>query len=198
MIKINLLPVKEARKRTTIQNQLVVAVIVLLVVVVGIIYIAILRKNEISDLNQQLTDNQEKLRHLQEVSKKVEQFKKDNENLNQKIGVIKGLEGGRDWYLQVLDQLSEVKPKEVWIDELKTPSIRENAAGTWEIKGGATEKDQISNFMSNLEKKGNYFGAISLKKVERAKGTEALGAPYYKYEMSVQIKSPPQTEAGAG
>jgi len=198
MIKINLLPVKEARKRTTIQNQLVLAVVALLVVVVGVFYVAYMRKKEISHLNNTVAQKQQRLKDLQEVQKKVEQFKKDNENLTQKIGVIAGLENGRDWYLQVLDQMSEAIPKEVWVDELKTPTAKDMSKGFWELKGGALEKDQISNFMSNMDKKTNYFSVISLKRVERQKATVEINVPYYKYEMSVQIKGAPQVQPGAG
>jgi type IV pilus assembly protein PilN len=198
MIKINLLPVKEAKKRTTIQNQLVLAVVVLLVVIAGVIYMGYIRKKEISHLNNTVAQKQQRLRDLQEVQKKVEQFKKDNENLSQKISVIAGLENGRDWYLQVLDQISEAIPKEVWIDELKTPVAKDMSKGFWEIKGGALEKDQISNFMSNMEKKNKYFSVVSLKRVERQKATTEINVPYYRYEMSIQIKGAPQVQPGAG
>ena len=198
MIKINLLPVKEAKKRTTIQNQLVVAVIVLLVVIIGVGYKAYSRKKQISDLNNQLAQKKKDLAELQNVQKKVEQFKKDNDNLSQKIGVISGLENGRDWYLQIIDQISEAIPKEVWINELKTPAAKDVSRAPWEIKGGAMEKDQISNFMSNMEKQNKYFGVISLKKVNRQKGSAEVAAPYYEYDMTIQVKSPPQVEPGAG
>jgi type IV pilus assembly protein PilN len=199
MIKINLLPVKEAKRKTTIQNQLVVAVIVLLVVLAGIGYMIWTRKSEISDLQNQQSQKQNELTELTNVQKKVEQFKKDNENLAQKIGVIAGLEGGRDWYLQIIDQISDSIPREVWIDSLRTSTGRATGETQWEFGGGALEKDQISNFMSNMEKKNKYFGVISLKRVERAKGGTGtpMSGPYYKYEMSIQIKSPPKAEPGA-
>jgi type IV pilus assembly protein PilN len=199
MIKINLLPVKEAKRKTTIQNQLIVAAIVLILVLVGIAYMIYMRKSEISDLQNRQTAKQQRLTELTQVQKKVEQFKKDNDNLAQKIGVISGLEDGRDWYLQIVDQLTEAIPPEVWIDSLRTASSQGNSQ-QWELSGGALEKDQISNFMSNLEKKNKFFGIISLKRVERAKGGGAapVSGPYYKYDMNIQIKSPPKSEPGAG
>ena len=197
MIKINLLAVKEAKRKTTIQNQLVVAVIVLLAVLVGIGFMIYTRKSEISNLQDTQAKKQTELTDLTAVQKKVEQFKKDNDNLAQKIGVIAGLEGGRDWYLQIVDQLSDSIPREVWIETLSTTG-RTAGDTQWDLSGGALEKDQISNFMSNLEKKGKYFGIISLKRVERAKASPAgaVSVPYYKYDMSIQIKSPPKAEPG--
>ena len=164
MIKINLLPVKEAKRKTTIQNQLVVAVIVLLVVLAGIGYMIYMRKSTISNLQSEQARKQTDLTNLTSVQKKVEQFKKDNENLTQKIDVITGLENGRDWYLQIVDQISETIPREVWIDSLRA-SAEKTGGAVWDISGGALEKDQISNFMSNMEKKDKFFGIISLKRV---------------------------------
>ena len=198
MIKINLLPVKEAKRKTTIQNQLVVAVIVLLVVLAGIGYMIFMRKSEISNLQNQQAQKQKELTDLTSVQKKVEQFKKDNENLTQKIDVITGLENGRDWYLQIIDQISETIPREVWIDTLRV-SAGKGGGAQWDLSGGALEKDQISNFMSNMEKKDKFFGIISLKRVERAKGgvSAPVTVPFYKFDMSIQIKSPPKAEPGA-
>lgn len=199
MIKINLLPVKEAKRKTTIQNQLVVAVIVLLVVLAGIGYMIYMRKSEISDLQNLQGQKQKELVDLTAVQKKVEQFKKDNDNLAQKIGVIAGLEGGRDWYLQIIDQISESIPREAWVDTMRTSKGRTAGDSQWDVVGGALEKDQISNFMSNLEKMSKYFGIVSLKRVERSKGgsNAPVAVPFYKYEMTIQIKSPPKAEPGA-
>ncbi len=201
MIKINLLAVKEAKKRANAQNQLVAVVIVFVIVFVGIGYIAFSRRGNINRLNEEIAQKQRDLTRLQETQKKVEQFKKDNENLQQKITVITDLETGRDWYLQILDQLSEAMPEGVWITTLDTPKGGKGGAsiysGNWEIKGGAQDKDQVGNLISNLEKRNKFFTAVVLKKITKQAGGEETGT-YFKYEMSITITKPPKAEAEAG
>jgi len=200
MIKINLLPVKEAKKRATAQNQLIAAVIVFLIVFAGIGYIAFSRRGTITRLNNEIAQKNKDLNRLTETQKKVEQFKKDNDNLLQKITVITDLETGRDWYIQIIDQLSEAMPEGVWLTSLDTPRGGKAGssiyAGNWELKGGAREKDQVGNLISNLEKRNKYFAAVMLKKITKqsSSGEEV----YYRYEMSITIAKPPKAEAQAG
>jgi len=198
MIKINLLPVKEAKKKATLQNQIVVVIVVLLVVLAGIIYMVVARKGQINSLDNTIAQKKKELAELQSIQKQMEQYKKDNEILQKKIEVITGLERGRDWYLQLIDQLSEAIPQNetgqnaVWIDNLITGKGESTGAlynTAWELKGGATEKDQISNFISNLEKRNKYFGVVNLKKVE-LQAKSGLGSPFYQYQMSVEVKKP--------
>jgi len=199
MIKINLLPVKEAKKRATAQNQMIIAFLTFLIVFVGVGYIAYARKATITRLSREISQKQKDLTRLQETQKKVEQFKKDNDNLQQKISVITSLETGRDWYLQIIDQLSEAMPEGVWIDSLDTPRGTRSGGiygGNWEIKGGALEKDQIGNLISNLEKRGKFFTVVSLKRI--AKQTKPDIGTFYNYEMSITVSQPPKAVAEAG
>lgn len=197
MIKINLLPVKEAKKKATLQNQIIAAGIVLLVVIIGVGYIAYLRKQTINRLNQEIAAQNKRLAELKEIQKKSEEFKKANEELAQKIGVITDLETGRDWYLQIIDQLSEAMPEGVWIDSLSALSkggLIYNA--TWEIKGGALEKDQVGNLISNLESRNKYFKSVSLKKISKT-NRSGLGI-CFSYEISITVNQPPKPKIEAG
>jgi len=199
MIKINLLAVKEAKKRATAQNQLIAAAIVFLVVFAGIGYIAFSRTQTVKRLDKEIADKQQELKRLQETQKKVEKFKKDNADLQQKISVITSLETGRDWYLQIIDQLSEAAPEGLWIETLDTPKGSKSAtiySGGWLIKGGALEKDQIGNLISNLENRSKYFAAVSLKKITKASRAD-LGT-YYTYDITITVNQPPKAEAEAG
>ncbi len=200
MIKINLLAVKEAKKRATAQNQVIAAGIVFLVVIVGVGYLAILRTRTISRLNGEISQTTVELARLEATKKKVEQFRKANDNLQQQISVITSLETGRDWYLQILDQISDATPEGVWVDTLNTPKGSKTGggiySGSWEIKGGAWEKDQIGNLISNLENRTGYFGSVTLKKI--AKGNKADLGEFYSYEMSITVNKPPAAAAEAG
>jgi len=196
MIKINLLPVKEKKKQATIERQIVAAIVVLLAVLAATGYMVVMRKATIKDQQKLIANNQKELERLKGVQTKVEQFKKDNENLSEKIRVISGLESGRDWYLQILDQMSDCMPREVWIESLNTPAGSSIYTSQWQIRGSALEKDQISNFMSNMERKTSYFGIISLKRVDKVRGSSDSGS-YYSFEMSIQVKSPPQARPEA-
>ena len=79
--------------------------------------------------------------------------------------MITNLETGRDWYLQLIDQIGEAMPEGVWIDNLDTPRGKGATIynGSWEIQGQALEKDQIGNLISNLEKRNKYFLAVTLQ-----------------------------------
>jgi len=197
MIKINLLPVKEAKKKATVQNQLIGIAIVFMVVFAGLGYRAYTQIDKTKQLNNDIAQKQKELADLKEIQKKVEQFKKDNENLTQKISVITDLETGRDWYLQIIDQLSEAMPEGVWIESLNTGGKGANIyQSPWEIKGGALERDQVGNLISNLESRNKFFSSVSLKKITKSNKPDV--GEYFPYELSITVTKPPKAEIEGG
>jgi len=194
MIKINLLPVKEEKKRVTIERQLITLVVVILVTLVGVGYTAYLRKSQIKRLQGEIASKQSELQRLKKVQEKVNEFKKANEDLEKKIAVITSLEKGRDWYLQIIDQLAQAVPEGVWIVFLDTPKGTRTGAiysGAWRVKGGALDKDLVSNFILEIKRRDKYFAGVYLRKITLArKKTGAVS--YYEFDMDVRVKAPAQ------
>jgi len=194
MIKINLLPVKEEKKRVTIERQLITLVVVILVTLVGVGYTAYLRKSQIKRLQGEIASKQSELQRLKKIQEKVNEFKKANKDLEDKIAVITSLEKGRDWYLQIIDQLAQAMPEGVWIVSLDTPKGTRTGAiygGAWRVKGGALDKDLVSNFILEIKRRNKYFTGVYLRKISLAH-KKAGAVSYYEFDMDVRVKAPAQ------
>ena len=120
MIKINLLPVRAARRKETARNELIFAgVIIVLTLVVFVMWNQALSA-KISDVNVKITDTEKELRDLDRVLKEIDVFKKRQSNLKKKIGVIDRLESARVGPVRVLDDLSTAIPDRVFIKSFKS------------------------------------------------------------------------------
>ncbi len=193
MIKINLLPVKEEKKRVAVERQLITFVVIILITIVGVGYTGYLRKSQIRRLQNQVAERQQRLQRLKKVQEKVNEFKKANEDLQKKISVITNLEKGRDWYLQLIDQLAQAKPEGVWLLSIDTPRGTNTGAiynGAWKIRGAALEKDLVSNFILEIKRRDKYFSGVYLRKINLSR--KSVGAvSYYEFDMDLKVKPPP-------
>jgi len=193
MIKINLLPVKEEKKRVAVERQLIAFVVIILLTIVGVAYTGYLRKSQIRRLQNRVAEHQRELQRLKKVQEKVNEFTKANEDLEKKISVITSLEKGRDWYLQLIDQLAQAKPEGVWLLSIITPKAASTGSiykGAWQIKGAALEKDLVSNFILEIKRRNKYFSGVYLRKITLSR--KSMGeVNYYQFDMDLKVKPPP-------
>jgi type IV pilus assembly protein PilN len=76
----------------------------------------------------------------------MERFKRDKKEVEQKLSVIKSLEGNRLMPVQMLDELHLLVPvKDMWLEKLS------QTGGDLRIEGMARNNDVVARFMKSLE-----------------------------------------------
>lgn len=115
MIRINLFPAREARRRIILRNQLQVAVLLLLVLGVGLGWIAMHQGQQWADLAKQPEGIESEIVSLESLVKEVEAFQVRKEQLKKQIEVVTGLKQNQRRPALVLDALSQSLPEEVWL-----------------------------------------------------------------------------------
>ncbi|MEI7671791.1 MAG: PilN domain-containing protein [Deltaproteobacteria bacterium] len=149
MIKINLLPYREAAKKENLRQQIMIisgtlVLFLLIILAVHLYFNALIRVME--------TKIQEAEARLVVLDKKVgdiERFKRDKKELEQKLGVINSLERNRLFPVRVLDELNLLVPsKEAWLEKItqKGQELR--------IEGVALNNGTVARFMKSIEKAG--------------------------------------------
>jgi type IV pilus assembly protein PilN len=158
MIRINLIPVRQVKKRELGRQQLYLFGLLLLGGILGNYFwfrdaqeIVSRKSAQVAKLNQ---DIQSLDRTIGEV-KTITNAKKD---LEDKLKVLDTLKKKRVGPVKVMDALAQVIPAHVWLT-----SLTEKGGGV-EIQGLGMTNDDVAELMREL-KRSQYFSDIILKKV---------------------------------
>jgi type IV pilus assembly protein PilN len=159
MIRINLLPVREAKKKADVQQQLLLiaaSVAVSLVLAFGVHQVvraqAASAQKRITALNQQLAQ-------FKPQQEQVDAFKAKKADIQQKLSVIERLERSRSGPVHILDELASRTPDRVWLTTLEANH------GQIELAGMSLDNELVALFLTSLND-SQYFGQVELKTTE--------------------------------
>ena len=155
MIEINLLPVREARRRESLRFQLSIAILSLFFVVIIIAYLNMSATNREQKVDKEMNLVQTRLAELQKIVGEIDKLKQEKAKLEQKRAVIQDLDRGRLRAAYILGELSQRTPEKVWIESL------DKSGKSLKISGVALDNETIANFMTVLER-SKYFGGVQL------------------------------------
>jgi len=156
MIRINLLPYHEEKKRASTQRQLFIWLASLggLLLLMALFHIHMLMS--VSGLETKVNAAQVKLDALTKITGDLEKFKSDKEMLEKKIGIIENLEKDRSYPVHIMDELaSRISPEREW---LTTVAKKEN---NLRVEGVAVNNPAIAQFMKRLEE-SPYIKTVDL------------------------------------
>lgn len=184
MIRINLLPYRDAQKKENIRRQISIFVLAVIMVVGTLVYYNISLNNDIDALNTQIKNTKSMLARLEKQAKKVDEIKKAFNTLKQKTDVIKNLETNRKIAVQLLDNMTTLVAEEVSASQSETSAdsdskpvkrlwftnFQENSDKI-NLQGIALDNKTIADFMSRLEA-SNLFMNVNLKTIKQQKVNE--------------------------
>lgn len=146
MIRINLLPIRAAKKKESIRQQASIAglSIALLVIILGIFYFSITKT--INDLRESISNEEKESARLDKVIGELKNVEAEKKVVLEKLNIVKQLEVNRRTHLKILSDIAGAVPEKVWIETLK------DSGQTVVITGFAAADDIVADFMKALEK----------------------------------------------
>ena len=177
MIRINLLPVRAAKKRNTSLIQLATMAAVITATVLALMTWNSSFDAAVEDLERQVADRNAEVNRLKRVIGEVKDLEDEKTALTAQLEVINKLERGRRGPVHVLDELASVIPKRVWLE-----SFVEDG-GRVVMGGYGLENADISEFMKALQK-SKYFKRINLKFTEVE---DREGVNIYTFEIHLKV-----------
>ena len=110
MIKINLLPYREKKKKEYIVQQIYMFAGSFVMFILFLVWLQIWINSSISDLKSQIKESEDSLVELDKKIGNLDKFKNDKKELEQKLGVIATLEENRLAPVKTLDNLAMLVP----------------------------------------------------------------------------------------
>jgi len=181
MIRINLLPYRESRKKESILRQINIFLAFFFIVFVTLLYYNIWLGKRIDDLNTKIKNTKIMLTQAETQSKKVDKIKKELEKLEHKTDVIKSIETNRRAPVILLENMTKMVAEKTSISTPDTSADNDNkpvkrlwfksfdaSGGKVNITGIALDNKTIADFMSRLEESKLYKN-VNLKTIKQQK-----------------------------
>lgn len=158
MIRINLLPVRAFKKKENIRKQVSIYVLTVLFLI-GVMGFFYMRKaNVVRELESEQAVLADQEKKLKETVKEVDDLKKEEEELQEKLKIIAELETKRTGPVRILDEISRRIPSgKAFLVALTKENDKMG------VNGVAIDNESIALFLSKLEQ-SEYFDNVQLVK----------------------------------
>jgi len=160
MIRINLLPVRQQRKRQAFLQYLVASAVGLALIIVFSLFGTLKVNGDIAKIDKDNETLRTEIEYYKRIIGEIEEFEQMIEERRRKKEVIERLRSNRQAPVKVLDELASRMPKKVWLKEVVRSRNR------MQLKGGALSQRDIANFMLALEE-SEYFNNVKLEEIKR-------------------------------
>jgi len=188
MIRINLLPVREARRKADLQQFgfMMALAVGAAVAVVVLFHLSML--HQISTSQDRVAQMKQQIDAFKPQLAQVEQYRVKKADIERKLGVIHDLDRSRSGPLHVLDELSTHAPERLWLTQLEAVSTGVT------LQGMSLDNEVVATFMKALED-SPYFQDVELRSTELA---EKDGLKLNKFEIHAMLKNPEVTPVQTG
>ena len=185
MLRINLLPIRQLKKRAKARNEMVGFGMIFVVVLVVMFFIGFVQAGRIALVQSAIADLQREESQLAPIIREVDELERKQEELKRKIGVIKQLQKESSLTVHVLDEVANIVDNErMWLESLAQQEA------SLQLKGTALDNETIAQFMEAL-KTSDYITAVSLASSTQKKVGERA---FKSFSLSCSVGFPQSKE----
>ena len=155
MIRINLLPIREERRKASARQlaAVLVAAVVGSVLLAGAVHWKV--RHDIGAAQETAQETQQEIDRFGPQHKQVDEFKKTKAEIEQKLDVIRGLNEARSGPVHMLDELATHTPERIWISKVAVHG------GRLAMEGMSLDNELVALFLTSLEE-SPYFKDVEL------------------------------------
>jgi Tfp pilus assembly protein PilN len=134
----------------------------------------------VTALSEAVTDAKSESTRLKPEIERIHRLNQQTQELNHRIGVVEKLGEAGTYYVQVLDDISQILPRHMWLVRLEEDGSRPGIAT---IEGYTFTNLYVADLMVRLEKLG-HFEDVVLVKIERE---SVEGRDVLQFELEVRL-----------
>ena len=156
MIRINLLPVRAARKKENIRRQVSIFFLTVFFGICVMAYLAFNLTRNISGMKDDIEVAQKELAELEVINRQIRELRDKLATLEAKMDVIQTLESNRTGAVRVMDLLTTlVIRQKMWLSSLT------ETGGRMILQGMAVDNKTVADFMTRLQQ-SPFFDQVVL------------------------------------
>lgn len=179
MIKINLLPVRAAKKKETAIQQIAIAGVVVVVIALIVTSLYVVKRVQVAAAKDDITSANNKINELKTKIGKLEELKTLKEQVKKKLDVLSQLRKNKTGPAQRLASLSDLTPDQLWLTSYSEsgPDVK--------ISGIASIEELIAQFMKALEASDDFMAVELLVSEQTMVGEKKLK----KFDIAMKLRS---------
>jgi type IV pilus assembly protein PilN len=191
MIRINLLPHREEKRKRREQQFLVLGGLTTLlgVVVAGAVWLYL--DAQVAQQKQNVTFMKNEIAKLDKQIEEIRKIREETASLLAKKRVVESLQANRSEPVQLLDQLLRQLPEGVYLRSIKQTGTKVN------ITGYAQSNARVSTLMRNLGA-SPYLENPELVEIKAVPAPDKSGNRVNEFNMNISIKRAQPEDAGGG
>lgn len=180
MIRINLLPVRAAKKKETALQQIVILVGGVILVLLIVLAVWLVRLGQISGVKKDITAANAKVNELKQKIGKLDEVRKLKDEVSKKLNVLNQLRKNKTGPVNRLATLSDITPDQLWLEKYK------EAGNDIQIAGVALNEELIAQFIRALEASAE-FERVDLVVSEQR---EISGTKLKRFDLTFKVEMP--------
>lgn len=186
MIRINLLPVREERRKADLRQFAALVVATLLVTVAVAVFFNMQMKSRVQHARARVSGIERQIARYQPQLEQVKQYRETKEKIEQKLEVIEELERKRSGPVRLLDELATHTPEKLWLTRLEAEGQR------LRLRGMSLANELVASFLESLGD-SPYFEQVELLQTN---ATMKQGIKLNEFELRASLIPP--KKAGEG
>jgi type IV pilus assembly protein PilN len=176
VIRINLLPVREARRVANMRKQGVFLGGAVGAGVAISLIISMWMTARIAHERALISARETELKKLEATQKEVKKFQAEQQEIEQKLAIIDQIEAARTGPVKIMDELATRIPARVWLTKMTAKG------GTLELEGNSLDAEIVADFAAALEE-SPMLSAVDLRETRLE---EADGLKLSAFKMTAQ------------
>jgi type IV pilus assembly protein PilN len=165
MIRINLLPVRAAKKKESVRFQLTVAALITLFVISVVVALYFTIRGETAGLSAEIAAGEKEIEDLKLKIGELSRIKEQKKIVEEKLKIVKSLEIARTGPTNMFIRLGAAIPEKAWLTSVKDDGY------SVVLKGYAETDEAVADFMRGLER-FKELGRVELEVAQRMIETE--------------------------
>lgn len=183
MLRINILPIRQLKKRAKARNQIVIVATLLAFICLILGAVGFLQNTKINNIEASITKLTQEKQTYAPILAKMKRLEKAKKDLENKISIIKKLKRDSATTVHILDEVAKkVDSKRMWLKSLK----QQGASLT--LTGIALDNRTVAQFMDAL-KESPYISAVNLSNASLAK---VSGRDLKSFSLACSVITPEQ------
>lgn len=180
MIRINLLPVREERRKADLRQFAALLLITLVGAVVVAVLLHIRMSTQLKHAETRVAGIKQQIDRYQPQLEQVKKYKETKKQIEQKLEVIENLERKRTGPVRMLDELATHIPEKLWITRLEAKN-REVS-----LHGMSLANELVASFLESLNS-SPYFSNVELQETN---ATQKGGIKLNEFKLDAALVTP--------
>jgi len=156
MIRINLLPVREIKRRVQAKQQITFFALAVVALLVLLLFAGFQQSSKAGQLQQELTQVKQEQKRYTKILDQIKKLEEDKALLEKRIAIIERLKDESSLTVHVIDEVANITPaKRMWLTTLS------HSGSSLQLSGMALDNRTIANYMEDL-KQSPYIKVVNL------------------------------------